>query len=201
MGEESTVEVEPTKTAERGDNVANQNENAAEDKDAAVSGTEARRHALDDARQRLAELHNSIGELGQKGWRVMQFNATVVTILATFGPSQLSISSNSSFVLGAVALTFGLALVSFAYSTWVGYRMQSPDELENGPGSDVYSWTSEYDYSEDEYLSTVLEDYAESINTVEDCNAKVASKLGRTLAASAVGMAFLLLGIVVTIVL
>jgi len=55
--------------------------------------SEARRHALDDARRVLDQELQSLNDITQKAWRVVQFNGLVATVFAK--PRTHPIQSNS----------------------------------------------------------------------------------------------------------
>lgn len=158
-------------------------------------GTKARRHALTDARRTLNEHLVAVNDMSRKGWRVLQFNGIVATVVAALVPTQFSLSDFSLITVVLLALY----LLLFVVSTYFAYRIQRPKGVDMGPSSDAFRHTSEYDYPEDEYLTEIIGTYANAIDRVGESNTESSKGLRIAVTTSALGLASLLIALLSTL--
>jgi len=159
------------------------------------SGTKARQHALEDARRTLDEQLVSVNDISRKGWRVLQFNGLVATVAVALLPTVFSDEELGLPLIGLFSTAIGL----FVISTVVAYRIQHPQNVVNGPGTDVYRHVSDYNYPENQYLREILERYSTGIDTVRETTKNNSDQLQIAVITSAVGLIVLLLFILVSI--
>ena len=146
-------------------NSVEETENQEESKKDSDTSSEARRHALDDARRVLDQELQSLNDITQKAWRVVQFNGLVATVFASLVPTQSSltqITPISGFLLGG-------AVISLGYSTYRAFQTQQRESISTGPETDMFRAVAKHDYDEVDYLSR-------AINIHSDCFDKVQSK-------------------------
>lgn len=158
-------------------------------------GTKARQFALEDARRTLDEQLVSVNDISRKGWRVLQFNGLVATVAVALLPTVLSNEELGVTLIGLFSVAIGL----FVVSTVIAYRIQHPQNVVNGPGTDVYRHVSDYDYPENQYLREILERYATGIDTVRETTKSNSNQLQIAVITSAVGLIVLLLFILVSV--
>lgn len=158
-------------------------------------GTKARHHALTDARRTLNEHLVSVNDMSRKGWRVLQFNGIVATVVAALIPTQFTLSDFSLITV----ILLAIFLLMYIISTYFAYKIQRPRGVEMGPSSDVFRYAAEYDYPEDEYLAEILETYADAIDSVGRSNTESSSGLRIAVTTSAMGLASLLIALLSTL--
>jgi len=160
-----------------------------------TSGTKARQHALEDARNTLSEQLVSVNDITRKGWRVIQFNGLVATVAVALFPTVLS---RESITLAETSI-FIVSIIPFVISTVFAYRIQHPQSVINGPGTDVYRYASKYDYPEDEYLRDILDRYANGIDTVRETTENNSEQLRIAVTTSAVGLVVLIISVLISV--
>jgi len=127
--------------------------------------SEARRHALDDARRVLDQELQSLNDITQKAWRVVQFNGLVATVFAK--PRTHPIQSNSDNT--TLRNPTRRAVISLGYSTYRAFQTQQRESISTGPETDMFRAVAKHNYDEVDYLSR-------AINIHSDCFDKVQSK-------------------------
>lgn len=165
----------------------NQKEESEKEQD---TSTEARHHALEDARRVLDHELKSLNDVTQKSWRVVQFNGLVATVFTALVPIQSGINQltlTSGLVLGTAALVLG-------YSTYTAFQTQERERVPTGPETDMYRALANHDYEKDEYISHALRIYAEDIDTMQPKTEDKAEDVDRALLTSIFGVILLIAG-------
>jgi len=152
--------------------------------------TEARRHALEDARRVLDHELQSLNDVTQKSWRIVQFNGLVATVFAALVPIQSGLSQLTmipGLVLGAAALLLG-------HSTYTAFQTQERESVRTGPETDMYRALSDHNYEEDEYLSHALRIHADDIDAIQPSTEDKSEDVDKALLTSILGVILLVSG-------
>lgn len=154
------------------------------------TSTEARRHALEDARRVLDHELQSLNDITQKSWRIVQFNGLVATVFAALVPIQSGLNQLTlipGLILAAAALVLG-------YSTYTAFQTQERERVRTGPETDMYRAVSDHKYEEDEYLSHALRIHAEDIDAMQPTTEDKSEDVDRALLTSILGVILLMAG-------
>ncbi|WP_157745997.1 hypothetical protein [Halorubrum trapanicum] len=146
------------------------------------------RRALEDARDTLGELYQSISILEQKGWRVVRINLIITTIV-------LSALTTSGALVSIRLIPLTLLFLSTLFlsvSTGWGFAMQKRRSAELGVGSEMLNIAAEGSHHEHDYLSRALDMYLESIKTAKQRNGRMATYLDAAIYTSIVGVTLML---------
>jgi hypothetical protein len=146
------------------------------------------RRALEDGRDTLRELYQSISTLEQKGWRVVRINLIITTIV-------LSVLSASGALLNIRIESLILLLLSIfvlSISTGWGFVMQKRRSAGLGAGSEMLHIAADGSHHEHDYLSRALDIYIESIEVAKRRNRKMAIYLDAAIYTSVVGVSLML---------
>lgn len=154
------------------------------------SSTEARHHALEDARRVLDHELQSLNDVTRKSWRIVQFNGLVATVFAALVPIQSGLNELTlipGLILTAAALVLG-------YSTYTAFQTQERERVRTGPETDMYRAVSDHDYEEDEYLSHALRIHADDIDAMQPTTENKSEDVDRALLTSILGVILLVVG-------
>ncbi len=154
------------------------------------SPTEARRHAIEDARRVLDHELQSLNDVTQKSWRIVQFNGLVATVFAAIVPIQSGLKQ-LTLIPG---LVLAAAAVGLGYSTYTAFQTQERERVRTGPETDMYRTVSSHDYEEDEYLSHALRIHADDIDAMQPTTEEKSEDVDRALFTSIVGVMLLVTG-------
>jgi hypothetical protein len=152
--------------------------------------TEARRHALEDARRVLDHELTSLNDITQKSWRIVQFNGLVATVFAALVPIQAGLSQLTlipGLVLSVAALLLG-------HSTYTAFQTQERESVRTGPETDMYRALSDHKYEEDEYLSHALRIHADGIDAIQPTTEDKSEDVDKALLTSILGVIILVAG-------
>lgn len=154
------------------------------------SPTEARRHALEDARRVLDHELQSLNDVTRKSWRIVQFNGLVATIFAALVPIQSGLNQ----LILIPGLVLAAAVLILGYSTYTAFQTQERERVRTGPETDMYRAVSDHGYEEDEYLSHALRIHADGIDDMQPTAENKSEYVDRALLTSILGVIFLLAG-------
>jgi hypothetical protein len=161
-----------------------------EESDESDTSTEARRHALEDARRVLDHELQSLNDVTQKSWRIVQFNGLVATVFAALVPIQSGFNQLTP-IPGLVLAAAGLVL---GYSTYTAFQTQERERVRTGPETDMYRALSDHDYKEDEYLSHALRIHANDIDAMQPTTEDKSEDVDKALLTSILGVILLVAG-------
>jgi len=154
------------------------------------SSTEARHHALEDARRVLDHELQSLNDVTQKSWRIVQFNGLVATVFAALVPIQSGL--NQLTLIPGLALA--AAAVVLGYSTYTAFQTQERERVRTGPETDMYRTVSNHDYEEDDYLSHALRIHADDIDAMQPTTEDKSEDVDSALLTSILGVILLVTG-------
>lgn len=161
-----------------------------EDPEETDTSTEARRYALQDARRVLDHELQSLNDVTQKSWRIVQFNGLVATVFAALVPIQSGLSQLTP-IPGLVLATAALFL---GHSTYTAFQTQERESVRTGPETDMYRALSNHNYEEDEYLSHALRIHADDIDAIQPTTKDKSEDVDKALLTSILGVILLVAG-------
>lgn len=169
---------------------SNVEETETQESEGTDSSTEARHHALEDARRVLDHELQSLNDVTQKSWRIVQFNGLVATVFAALVPIQSGLNQLTlipGLILTAAALVLG-------YSTYTAFQTQERESVRTGPETEMYRAVSNHNYEEDEYLSHALRIHADDIDAMQPTTEDKSKDVDRALLTSILGVILLVVG-------
>jgi hypothetical protein len=159
-------------------------------KSGSTASTQARAHALEDAR-RVVDLElQSVNDLTRKAWRVVRFNGLVATVFAALVPTQSGLDQLDQFSGGF----FAAAIIALGFSTYIAYRTQKREKVKTGPESGLYRALANHEYDEDDYLSRSLEIHADCLDSLNPTTEEKSENLDDAIITSVLGVILLLAG-------
>lgn len=169
--------------------VGNQEESSSDDTKSDTP-TEARHHALEDARRVLDHELQSLNDVTQKAWRVVQFNGLVATVFAALVPTRSGLTQ-----LGPISgLLLVGAVIALGYSTYTAYRTQERESVNTGPETDMYRAVADHSYEEDDYLSHSLKIHANCLDSLHPSTEEKSEDVDEALLTSVLGVILLVVG-------
>lgn len=169
---------------------SNVEETETQESEGTDSSTEARHHALEDARRVLDHELQSLNDVTQKSWRIVQFNGLVATVFAALVPIQSGLNQ-LTLIPGLILTTAALVL---GYSTYTAFQTQERESVRTGPETEMYRAVSNHDYEEDEYLSHALRIHADDIDAMQPTTEDKSKDVDRALLTSILGVILLVVG-------
>lgn len=151
---------------------------------------EARQHALEDARRVLDHEFQSLNDITQKAWRVVQFNGLVATVFAALVPTRSGLTQ-----IGPISGVFLVgAIIALGYSTYTAYRTQERESVNTGPETKMYRAVANYSYDEDDYLSHSLKIHASCLDSLQPSTEEKSEDVDKALLTSILGVILLVVG-------